>query len=247
MREALERGIATRRTDRINPPNTRLLAAIHALAYFSSDGSLQRVNYRDMSTEELGSVYESLLELKPLVEVATRPWSFRFSGDAGATGDARVTERRLSGSYYTPDPLVQEVLRTALDPMIERTLSANPTNPREALLRLRFLDPACGSGHFLLGAARRLADAVARLDMEGDLPDEAVRRHVLREVIRRCVYGVDRNSLSVELCKAALWIESIEPGKPLSFFDAHIRCGDALVGFTDLRVLAPTGFTHLSL
>ena len=219
-------------------PNTRLLAAIHALAFFSDAGSLQRVNYRDMGTEELGSVYESLLELHPVVQVATRPWSFGFVGDAGTSGDTRASERRLSGSYYTPDPLVQEVLRTALDPMIERTLAANPTNPREALLRLRIIDPACGSGHFLLGAARRLADAVARLDMEGDLPDEAMRRHVLREVVRRCVYGVDRNPLSVELCKTALWIESIEPGKPLSFLDAHIRCGDALVGVTDLRVLA---------
>jgi hypothetical protein len=95
----------------------------------------------------------------------------------------------------------------------------------------------CGSGHFLLGAARRLAAEVARLDTEGDLPDEAVRRHALREVVRRCIYGVDRNPLSVELCRTALWIESIEPGKPLSFLDAHIRCGDALVGVTDLRVL----------
>jgi len=218
--------------------NVRLLAAIHALAFFQSDGGLQRVNYRDMGTEELGSVYESLLELHPVVEVATRPWAFRFAGDEGAGGDANATERRLSGSYYTPDTLVQEVLRTALDPLIARTRHENPTNPREALLRLRILDPACGSGHFLLGAARRLADAVARLDSEGDLPDEILRRRALREVVRRCIYGVDRNPLSVELCRTALWIESIEQGKPLSFLDAHIRCGDALVGVTDLRVLA---------
>lgn len=218
--------------------NRRLLEAVHALAFFTDRGALQRVNYRDMDTEELGSVYESLLELYPVVQVATRPWTFAFAGDDGQGTDAQATQRRLSGSYYTPPPLVLELGRCALDPLIERTIRDNPTNPREALLRLRVIDPAAGSGHFLLMAARRLADAVARLDADGDLPDEAVRRHALREVIRRCIYGVDRNPLSVELCKTALWIEALEPGKPLSFLDAHIRCGDALVGVTDLRVLA---------
>ena len=167
-------------------PITRLLAAIHALAFFTDAGSLQRVNYRDMGTEELGSVYESLLELHPVVPVATRPWSFGFVGDETG-GEARGSERKLSGSYYTPDSLVRELRRSALDPVIERALRENPTDPRGALLRLRVLDPACGSGHFLLGAARRLADAVARLGMDGDLPDEAGRRHALREVVRRCV------------------------------------------------------------
>jgi hypothetical protein len=226
------------RLDAAGLPNRRLLAAIHALAFFTDNGALQRVNYRDMGTEELGSVYESLLELHPVVEVETRPWTFSFVGDAGAGADARASERRLSGSYYTPDSLVLELLRTSLDPLIERTLAANPMEPRAALLRLRIIDPACGSGHFLLGAARRLADAVARLDAVGDLSDEAVRRHALREVVRRCVYGVDRNPLSVELCRTALWIEALEPGRPLTFLDAHIRSGDALVGVTDLRVLA---------
>jgi hypothetical protein len=217
-------------------PNARLLSAIHALAFFEDKGSLQRVNYRDMGTEELGSVYESLLELHPVVQVATRPWTFAFVGDE-AGGAVKGSVRKLSGSYYTPDSLVQELLRSALDPVIERALRDNPTDPRGALLRLRVLDPACGSGHFLLGAARRLADAVARLDMEGDLPDEAARRRALREVVRRCIFGVDRNPLSVELCRTALWIEAIEPGKPLSFLDAHIKCGDSLIGVADLKVL----------
>ncbi len=217
-------------------PNGRLLAAIHALAFFMDGAGLHRVNYRDMGTEELGSVYESLLELHPVVQVATRPWSFGFVGDDGG-GAAKGHERKLSGSYYTPDSLVQELLRSALDPVIEQTLRDNPTDPRGALLRLKVLDPACGSGHFLLGAARRLADALARLDAEGDVPDEVLRRHALREVVRRCLFGVDRNPLSVELCKAALWIEAIEPGKPLTFLDAHIKCGDSLIGVTDLTVL----------
>ncbi|MBX7133457.1 MAG: N-6 DNA methylase [Fimbriimonadaceae bacterium] len=222
--------------DKAELANSRLLAAVHALAYFTSDGALSRVNYRDMGTEELGSVYESLLELHPVVQVAERPWTFGFVGD-DLGGSAKGNERKLSGSYYTPDSLVQELLRSALDPVIERTITENPGDPRAALLKLRVIDPACGSGHFLLGAARRLADAVARLDAESDLPDEAIRRHALREVVRRCIYGVDRNPLSVELCKTALWIEAIEPGKPLSFLDAHVKCGDSLVGVFDLKVL----------
>lgn len=224
------------RLDVAELPNRRLLAAIHALAFFTDRGALQRVNYRDMGTEELGSVYESLLELHPVVQVATQPWTFAFVGDESG-GMVRGAERKLSGSYYTPDLLVQELLRLALDPLIERTVRANPSEPRAALLRLKLLDPACGSGHFLLGAARRLADAVARLEMDGDIPDETIRRRALREVVRRCLYGVDRNPLAVELCKAALWIEAIEPGRPLSFLDAHIKCGDSLLGVVDLSVL----------
>lgn len=216
--------------------NKRMLAAIYALGFFEDEGSLARVNYRDMGTEELGSVYESLLELHPVVQVDAKPWTFAFVGDDEG-GIVRGSERKLSGSYYTPDVLVQELLRLALDPLVERTIRAHPSQPREALLRLKLLDPACGSGHFLLGAARRLADAVARLDMDESLPDETVRRRALREVVRRCIYGADRNPLAVELCKTALWIEALEPGRPLSFLDAHIKCGDSLLGVSDLSVL----------
>ena len=217
--------------------NERLLAAIHALAFFQSGDTLSRVNYRDMGTEELGSVYESLLELHPVVSVETAPWTFSFACDEVEGAATKGSERRLSGSYYTPDSLVQEFLRSALDPLIDRTIRENPTDPRNALLRLKVLDPACGSGHFLLGAARRLAAEVARLDSDGNLPDETVRRRALREVVRRCIFGVDRNPLAVELCRTALWIEAIDPGKPLTFLYAHVRCGDSLVGVTDLSVL----------
>jgi Eco57I restriction-modification methylase len=97
---------------------------------------------------------------------------------------------------------------------------------------------ACGSGHFLLAAARQLAAEISRLDAGLDTPSEALRQHALRDIVQHCIYGVDKNPLAVELCKTALWIETVEPGKPLSFLDAHIRCGDSLVGILDPTIMA---------
>lgn len=216
--------------------NRRLLKAVHALCFFSSGKSLVRINYRDMDTEELGSVYESLLELHPRLDVDISPWRFGFVGDDNGE-KAKGSERKLSGSYYTPDSLVQELIKSALEPVMERAIRDRPENPRQALLDLRIIDPACGSGHFLLAAARRMAAEIARLEAGEDTADEAARQHALREVVQHCIYGVDRNPLSVELCKTALWIETVEPGKPLTFLDSHIRCGDSLVGVFDLDVL----------
>ncbi|HEY3489803.1 MAG TPA: N-6 DNA methylase [Candidatus Deferrimicrobiaceae bacterium] len=216
--------------------NGFLLRAIYALAFFKTGTALSRVNYRDMDTEELGSVYESLLELHPILSVEATPWTFAFVGDE--SGDrGKGSERKLSGSYYTPQSLVGELIKSALEPVIAKTLADHPADPRAALLSLKIIDPACGSGHFLLAAARRVAMEVARLDADADIPDELLRRHALREVVRYCIHGVDRNPLAVELCKTALWLETVEPGRPLGFLDAHIRCGDSLVGVRDLKIL----------
>jgi hypothetical protein len=212
--------------------NRRILPAIWRLAWMRPDGHpLTRVNWRDMETEELGSVYESLLELTPLASADTR--TFRF-----AEGDeARGNTRKTTGSYYTPDALVQALLDESLAPLIEQTVAGKPDHAAiEALLSLRIIDPACGSGHFLLAAARRLASRIARLSSPGT-PSQADYRHWLREVARRCIFGVDRNPMAIELAKVALWIETVEPGKPLSFLDAHLRCGDALLGIYDLSAL----------
>jgi len=223
------------RLDACMMTNARLLQAIHALAFFESGKALARVNYRDMGTEELGSVYESLLELHPIVSVA--PWKLGFAGD-DQTGNMHGSERKTSGSYYTPPVLVNELIKSALIPVIEQTLKDHPEHPREALLELNIVDPACGSGHFLLAAARQLAAEIARLDAGLDTPGEALRQHALREIAQHCIYGVDKNPLAVELCKTALWIETVEPGKPLSFLDVHIRCGDSLVGILDPKIMA---------
>ena len=119
--------------------------------------------------------------------------------------------------------------------MLER-IEAEAKDPAKTLLRLSVIDPACGSGHFLLAAARRIATRLARIRAEGT-PSLADFRHALRDVARCCIHGVDRNPMAVELTKVALWIETVDPGLPLGFFDAQVRCGDALLGIFDLKVL----------
>lgn len=216
--------------------NEYLLESIRSLTYFRTDSSLARVNYRDMGTEELGSVYESLLELHPFIDVESAPWTFRFFGEDDGQSGGRGSARKLSGSYYTPSSLVNEVIRSTLEPAVKDSLKKGG-DPRESLLSLRVIDPACGSGHFLLAAARVLALELARIDSETDTPDELSRQHAFREVVRTCIYGVDRNPLAVELCRTALWIESLEPGKPLAFLEPHIQCGDSLVGILDPAIM----------
>ncbi|MFH6601827.1 Eco57I restriction-modification methylase domain-containing protein [Ectopseudomonas khazarica] len=216
--------------------NKALLSAIRAVTWVQRKTGATRINYRDMGTEELGSVYESLLELIPRVNPATSPWEFGFIGDAEGESD-QGNARKTTGSYYTPDSLVQELIQSALLPVIEQRLKANPEQPRAELLSIKVCDPACGSGHFLLAAARRLAAKVAELDAQGDQYTEEQFRHALREVVQHCIHGVDLNPMAIELCKTALWLEALEPGKPLGFLDAHIQCGNALIGVFDPAVL----------
>ena len=216
--------------------NRYLYDALFKLCYFESKGVLTRINYKDMDTEELGSVYESLLELIPQLNVNGQ-WRFGFLGDEAEEENAAGHARKLTGSYYTPDSLVQELIKSALEPVIEDRLEKNKNQPREALLGISVCDPACGSGHFLLAAARRLAAELARIEAGTDQPTEANYRHALREVVSHCIYGVDINPLAVELCRTALWLEAIEPGKPLGFLDAHIQVGNSLVGVLDPKLL----------
>jgi hypothetical protein len=106
-----------------------------------------------------------------------------------------------------------------------------------ALLSIKVLDPACGSGHFLLAAARRLGKELARVRTSEDEPPPARLREAIRDVVAHCLYGVDKNPLAVELCRVALWLESHAEGRPLTFLDHRIKCGDSLVGVLDLAVL----------
>ena len=216
--------------------NQSLLKAIKALTWHPSEtsNSLVATDYANMDAEELGSVYEALLELVPAIN--TTPWQFSFIGlDENTTTSGNL--RKLTGSYYTPDVLVQSLIDTALKPVIRERLVDNPDEPRQALLDLRVVDPACGSGHFLLAATRTLARELAQLDAEGSEPTPAQFQHALREVVQHCIFGVDVNPMAVELCRTALWMEALEPGKPLTFLDSHIQCGNALVGVYDPAVL----------
>ena len=205
--------------------NRALLLAVFRLTWLRESTGLSRVNWRDMGPEELGSVYESLLELTPQITQDGRQFAFASGGET--KGNARKT----TGSYYTPDSLVQVLLDSALDPVIADTIAKHPDKPVAALLGLSIVDPACGSGHFLLAAARRLAGQVARLQA-GGTPSAAEYRHALRQVVGHCIYGVDLNAMAVELCKVSLWMEALEPGLPLTFLDSHVQHGNALLGAT---------------
>lgn len=205
--------------------NRALLEALFRLGWLRSSSGIARVNWRDMGPEELGSVYESLLELVPRIADEGRTFGF------AQAEQGRATARKESGSYYTPDSLVQALLDVSLEPVIRDTLSRNPQNPARALLGITVVDPACGSGHFLLAAARRIATHLARIRAQGT-PSAHEYREALRTVVGSCIYGVDLNPMAVELCRVALWMEAIVPGRPLSFLEAHIRHGNALIGAT---------------
>ncbi|MBI5536035.1 MAG: N-6 DNA methylase [Deltaproteobacteria bacterium] len=204
--------------------NIHLLAAVRALAEVTEGGRRIRVSYRNLGAQELGSVYESLLELHPTLNLDAG--TFELSTAAGH-------ERKTTGSYYTPASLVECLLDSALDPVVDDAVKGKSSSEAEAaLLDLKVCDPACGSGHFLVAAARRIADRLARVRTPDEEPSPAQRQHAMRDVVGRCLFGVDINPMAVELCKVSLWMEALEPGRPLSFLDAHIQCGNALLGAT---------------
>lgn len=210
--------------------NRAFMEALYRLSWLDQKTGMVPVNWRAMETEELGSVYEALLELQP--QLGSDGKTLLFASEAA---EQKGNQRKTTGSYYTPDSLVQALLDTALNPVLDKT-EAEADDPAKALLKLSVIDPACGSGHFLLAAARRIATRLARIRADGT-PSTADFRHALRDVARSCLHGVDRNPMAVELTKVALWIETVDPGLPLGFFDAQIRCGDALLGVFDLKVL----------
>ena len=203
--------------------NACLLEAIRNLALVRDDEARlwRQVNYRNLGTEELGSVYESLLELHPKIDPDAR--TFGFERAAGS-------ERKTTGSYYTPSALISRLLDDALDPVIDK--AAAKADPEKALLALKVLDPACGSGHFLIAAAHRIAARLARIREGGTEPSTDMLRVALREVVNRCLYGIDMNPMAVELCKVSLWLEANVAGRPLGFLDHHIACGNSLLGTT---------------
>ena len=254
-----------------------------------SQGVRRFVNYRDMSVQQLGSIYERLLEREPVRD-----------DDGNISIRPNPYARKDSGSFYTSQELVDLIVERTLKPLAEERLNAfeekaavlkserrskeerraelEQLDPAEAVLDLKVLDPAMGRGHFLVTAVDFLSDYIAELiehvpeipewldgeyasplvgrvaairdDIrkranasnwvldEAQLTDQAIIR---RMVLKRCIYGVDKNRLTVELAKVSLWLHSFTVGAPLSFLDHHLRCGDSLVG---LRVRDATDELH---
>ncbi len=210
--------------------NAVLLNIIKSLSYFENDnGVLIAVNYGGLDVEEFGSVYEGLLELK--LEVKKIEGSDQYSCSFDTSN-----ERGKSGSHYTPEELVQPLIKHSLEYLIEDRINpyqqkkATKESTVQSLLNLKIADVACGSGHILLSAARRLSLEIARVQTEEEQPNPVAIRKAMKDVVRNCIYGVDKNPLAVELCKIALWLEAYNPGEPLNFLDHHIKCGDAIVG-----------------
>ncbi len=266
-------------------PDAAIAPIIYDLSHTETPEGRRFVNYRDMSVQQLGSIYERLLEREPVWDddgkVVARPNSYA---------------RKDSGSFFTSQELVDLIVDQTLKPLAEERLAAfvekavelagDPRpkaeryaellqlDPAEAVLDLKVLDPAMGSGHFLVTAVDFLSDYIAEmvehapgvpewLDGEyvsplvervaairqdiaqraqaadwvmdqAQLTDQAIIR---RMVLKRCIYGADKNPLTVELAKVSLWLHSFTVGAPLSFLDHHLRSGDSLVG---LRVMEAT-------
>lgn len=217
--------------------NKEFLHCFGSLCFFTDKqtGMQHRVNYAALNVEEFGSVYEGLLEYAPHVE------NYIFSFKKG-------TERGKSGSHYTPDELVQPLIKYSLDYLLadrkkiiedaiktKKLIGNTYKAEREKLVQehiytLTVCDVACGSGHILISAARRIAEVAAGIIEEEEQANPAAYRRAKREAIKQCIYGVDKNPMAVELCKVALWLEAHIPGEPLHFLDHHVKCGDAIVG-----------------
>ncbi len=221
--------------------NAHLLEAVRHLARVRdvSSSRWRQVDYRNMGAEELGSIYESLLELVP---------QHSASDSTFELVDRQGNDRKKTGSYYTPSSLIETLLDSTLDPVIDDAVKRGEQAAAVAgyvdtgetiiaeLLSLTVCDPACGSGHFLVAAARRIAKRVAAVREGNPEPTPEAVRHALHEVVARCLYGVDLNPMAVDLAKISLWIESLEPGRPLGFLDAHIKHGNALIGTTPILI-----------
>ena len=206
--------------------NEALLGAVRALSQIRprDGGPMRPVDFGNLGAEELGSIYESLLELIPRYDAEQLSYTLEtLPGN----------ERKETGSYYTPTSLVDCLLDSALDPLLdEACVKATHEERIAALFNITICDPACGSGHFLVAAARRIAKRVAAAETDESEPPEAEVRAALRRVVGRCIYGVDVNPMAAELARVSLWLEALEPGKPLSYLDQNIRVGNSLLGVT---------------
>lgn len=220
--------------------NTHLTRAIEALTTVTVGGTSMHVDYRNLGVEELGAVYESLLDYTLAVAGTATLDDDNRKVSPGEAYLARISiERADLASFYTPTELVELLLTRSLDPLVEQRLADAGDNPQaqvDAILDLKVIDPACGSAAILVGALDRLAYAVAKARSNPHEPLTHDLAHARREVLQSCIYGAEKDPFAAELAKVALWIHCVVPDQPLTFLDHHIVCGDSLVGWPLLNV-----------
>ena len=212
-------------------PNRDLLRAVAALCTIEVGGLSQHVAYATIGVEELGAVYESLLDYTP--RIADAPTTID-SGETVAAGGLyleKIGDREL-GAYYTPSDLVDFALGISLDRLVEDRCEGLASSDAEAtILDLRVIDPACGSGAFLVAVIDRLALALCDVRCDGQQPTEQQLARARRDVLQNCIYGIDVDPFAVELCKVALWIHCAARDLPLTFLDHRIQHGNSLIGW----------------
>ncbi len=223
--------------------NTALMNAIRSLTWTVPETGgrrqrghgRQRISYADLSVEEIGAIYESLLDYTPRITTGFEEVEGREYRPGQFMLDPHGSERKTTGSYYTNPDLIAELIKSALDPVIADRLSRagpDPAAREKALLSIRVCDPACGSGAFLIAASNRLGRELAKIRAGTELPSAQEVQAARRDVLSHCIYGVDLNPMAVELARVSLWINALVGDKPLSFLDHHIKCGNSLVGAT---------------
>ncbi|MDG5821433.1 N-6 DNA methylase [Natronococcus sp. A-GB7] len=215
-------------------PNEKLLSAVHDLTHIEQGGYQQRISYADLGVEEIGAVYESLLEFTPQLAETVIELEDRTITSGSFYLDDRGMERKETGSYYTDPGLVDELIQSSLKPVVEDRVNndASTEVQEQQLLEITVCDPACGSGAFLIAANNFLGQRLAEIRSDSLYPDERTIRQSRRSVVQHCIYGVDLNPMAVELAKASLWINSAVEDKPLSFLDHRIKQGNSLLGTT---------------
>lgn len=217
--------------------DARLLRALDLLTRVNR----QFVDYRDLAERHLGTIYEGLLEyhLAPLADESATPAPGQVTrGSEDAEFSVALVnsqgERHRTGSYYTPDFVVQYIVEQTLRPILDQAVAGKASDKERvaAVLALNVVDPSMGSGHFPVAATEYIARYLIDLNVvpEADAAGEADLAYWKRRVAQSCIYGVDLNPLAVDLAKLSLWLATAAKDKPLSFLDHHLRCGNAVVG-----------------
>ncbi len=217
--------------ERCTVGDARLEHALDLLCRTSDPATGERVfvDYRDLSERHLGTIYEGLLEfhLTELPEPEAG-WTIALENDRG--------ERKATGSYYTPDTIVKYIVEQTVGPVLREAVAGKTTDAQKiaAVLGVNVLDPAMGSGHFLVEATEYIARFLVDLAVSPEVGQAGAAEPDItywkRRVVQSCVYGVDLNPLAVDLAKLSLWLSTLASERPLSFLDHHLRTGNALVG-----------------